>query len=68
MQYVVAIAGFENQNIAIQAPNLFSAAKLLINGQPAEKGTKKGEYKLLRDDGSEAVSGLSHDGRSVGCS
>ena len=55
MQYQVAVAGFEKQNIVIEAPNLFSAAKLLINGQPAAKGEKRGEYKLLRDDGTEAV-------------
>ncbi len=55
MQFQVAVAGFENQNIAIEAPNLFSAAKLLINGQPAAPGEKRGEFKLLRDDGKEVI-------------
>jgi len=55
MQYQVKIDGFESQTIQVQAPGLFSGAKLLVNGQPAPKGPKRNQMALRRDDGAEVV-------------
>jgi hypothetical protein len=55
MQYQVQIEGFESQTIQVQAPGLFSGAKLLVNGQPAPKGPKRNQMALRRDDGAEVV-------------
>ena len=53
--YPVTIPGFENQKIEVKRPGLFTGLKLLVNGQPAPKGNKRGRMLLRRDDGSEIV-------------
>ena len=55
MKYAVPLEGFEGQNIELQAPGLISGAKLLINGEPAPKGKKRGEMLLRRNDGREVI-------------
>jgi len=55
MDYKVEAEGFESQQIAVASAGMFSAAKILQNGQPAPKGKKRGEFLLTRDDGGEVV-------------
>lgn len=54
MGYTVNLEGFEGQNI--EARNSFwSGAKLIINGNPAPKGAKRGEMLLQRNDGRQVT-------------
>ena len=55
MKYPVNLDGFWGQNIEVQGPGLFSGAKLLVNGESAPKGTKRGEMLLQRNDGKQVV-------------
>ena len=55
MQQTVQLKGFENQNIVLQAAGLFSGTQLLVNGEPASAGPKRGQLLLQRDNGEEAV-------------
>ncbi|MEM7335015.1 MAG: hypothetical protein AAF490_23260 [Chloroflexota bacterium] len=55
MQYPISINGFESQNIVVESAGMMSGPKLLVNGQPASAGPKRGQFSLRRDDGSEVV-------------
>ncbi|MEM7110978.1 MAG: hypothetical protein AAF614_01000 [Chloroflexota bacterium] len=55
MEHLVQLKGFENQNIVIQAAGLFSGTQLLVNGEPAPAGPKRGQLLLHRDNGEKAV-------------
>lgn len=50
MGYAVNIEGFEGQNIEFNM-GFWSGAKLLVNGDPAPKGEKRGTMTLTRNDG-----------------
>jgi hypothetical protein len=52
MSYTASIEGFENQNIEV-AVSFWSGPKLLVNGEPAQKGSKRGEMILQRADGKQ---------------
>ncbi|HHB90513.1 MAG TPA: hypothetical protein ENK60_04325 [Anaerolineae bacterium] len=54
-QIPVQVDGFENQTIEVHYPGMFSDRQLLVNGKPAPKGEKRGEMRLVRDDGREVV-------------
>ena len=47
----IEIPGYEGQQIAVEIPRGFGTAKLLINGQLAPAGAKKGQYLIHRNDG-----------------
>jgi hypothetical protein len=55
MKYAVPLEGFEGQNIELQAAGLISGAKLLVNGETAPKGKKRGEMLLRHNDGREVI-------------
>lgn len=55
MNYPVKIEGFEGQTIEVQPAGFFSSQKLLVNGQPASSGKKRGEMVLRRNDGQEVI-------------
>ncbi len=50
MSYAINMDGFEGQKIGVNY-SFWTGAKLLVNGQPAPKGKKRGEMILQRDDG-----------------
>ena len=54
MGYTTNIEGFEGQNIEVNV-SFWTGPKLLVNGVPAQKGAKRGEMLLQRNDGSQAV-------------
>jgi hypothetical protein len=49
------IEGFEGQNIQVEPAGFFTAARLLVDGQPAPKGKKPNQNRLTRNDGREVV-------------
>ena len=55
MNYPIKLEGFEGQTIEVQPAGTFSGYKLLINGQPAPQGPKRGQMLLRRDDGTQAI-------------
>jgi hypothetical protein len=55
MNYPVTLEGFEGQTIEVQSPGTFSGYKLLINGQPAPDGPKRGQMLLRRNDGTQVI-------------
>jgi hypothetical protein len=71
------IEGLEGQDIAVQPASLWTPPQLLVNGQPAPKGVKRGTMLLRRNDGTEVtanwkptflgldVPGLQVDGKPV---
>ena len=54
MDYKVNTEGFEGQNIEVKT-GFWAGPKLLVNGEPAQKGSKRGEMILKRNDGKQVV-------------
>lgn len=54
MRYDVKLENFEGQNIEVDS-SFFSGVKLLINGEPAPKGEKRGEFVLQSNDGRQVT-------------
>ena len=54
MSYIAKIEGFEYQNIEAKV-SFWSGPKLLVNGEPASKGSKRGEMVLQRNDGRQVT-------------
>jgi len=54
MGYKANIEGFDGQNIEVKV-SFWSGPKLLVNGQPAPKGNKRGEMLLQRNDGRQVI-------------
>ena len=52
MNYPVIIEGFEGHQIEFKPQGFFSSYKLIINGKVAEKGPKRGQIILIKNDGS----------------
>ncbi len=55
MKYPITLKGLEGQTIEVQTAGMLSGPKLLVNGQPAAKGPKRGQMTLRRNDGQEVV-------------
>jgi hypothetical protein len=56
MNYATNIEGFEGQNIEVSS-SFWSGPKLLVNGEAASKGSKRGEMTLQRNDGKKVIAG-----------
>jgi hypothetical protein len=41
--------------LEVLAPGFFSGPRLLVDGEPAPKGPKRGQMLLRRDDGSQVI-------------
>ena len=54
MGYTANIEGFEGQNIEVII-GFWAGPKLLVNGEPAQKGSKRGEMVLQRNDGKQVI-------------
>lgn len=57
MGYKVNAEGFEGQDIEIVV-SFWTGTKLLVNGEKAEKGPKRGQLLLKRNDGKEVIATL----------
>jgi len=55
MTQPIQLEGFEGQQIEVKTAGIFSGAKLLVNGEPAKKGPKRGQMLLQKNDGSEVI-------------
>jgi hypothetical protein len=55
MKYAVTLEGFQGHAIEVQPPGLLNGPMLLVDGQPAEKGAKRGEMILRKNDGKQVV-------------
>ncbi len=55
MTFPLSLDGFDGQAIAVQPATFFAGPKLLVNGQPAPKGPKRGTMLLRRNDGTDVV-------------
>lgn len=58
MNYPLTVAGFEGRALMLQTSSFFAGPKLLLDGFPAPKGPKRGQFALLRNDGSQAIAEL----------
>lgn len=58
MQYPITVPGFDLRNIVVQLGGIMSTPKILIDGEPAPKGPKTGQFLLRRNDGAEAIAQL----------
>ena len=58
MKYPLNVPGFENRQLVLDAGGFLSGAKLLIDGKPANKGPKRGQLLLRRNDGTEVIAQL----------
>ena len=54
-RYPLKLDGFEGQTLEVQPPGVLSGPKLLVNGQPAPAGPKRGQMALRRNDGREVL-------------
>ncbi|MCE7980162.1 MAG: hypothetical protein DYG89_03135 [Caldilinea sp. CFX5] len=55
MNYSLNLAGFEGQRLEVKPSGFFSGPQLLVNGQAAAKGPKRGQLLLPRSDGRAVV-------------
>jgi hypothetical protein len=55
MQYLIKVDGFEGHQIAVTSDEFISNPKLLIDGQPAPNGQKRGEFIVYRNNGSKGI-------------
>jgi hypothetical protein len=58
MRYTVQAAGFSRQPVMLETAGITGSPRLLQNGEPAPKGSRRGTFVLRRDDGREAVARL----------
>jgi hypothetical protein len=58
MEYPLNLPGFEGRQLSLQTAGFFSGPKLLLDGQPAPPGPKRGQFALRRNDGTQAVAEL----------
>jgi hypothetical protein len=55
MRYPLVLKGFEGQTLEVQPAGILSGPQLLVNGQPAAKGPRRGLMLLRRNDGRQVV-------------
>ena len=55
MDYPINLPGFEGQTIVVKSAGMWKGPQLLVNGQPAPKGAKRGEMMLQANNGSAVV-------------
>ncbi len=55
MEFPVTVEGFEGHKLSLTAQGLLFSPKLLVDGHPAPKGRKGGQFVLRRNDGTEAI-------------
>ena len=58
MQHYVHAEGFEGRQLVVESAGFFSGPRLMLDGQPAPKGPKRGQLLLRRNDGSDVIAQL----------
>jgi hypothetical protein len=55
MRYQVNIPELPGRKIEVELPGVFSSATLLVDGQPATKGPKRGQFTVRGTDGRDSL-------------
>jgi len=58
MEATIEFPGLEGRRLVLRASGMFSKAKLFLDGQPAPRGSKRGQFVLRRNDGSQVIAQL----------
>jgi len=58
MQHSIQAEGFEGRQVIFESSGWFAGPRLLIDGQPASKGPKRGQFLLRRNDGVDVIAQL----------
>lgn len=58
MEFTVEPAGFSGTRLTVRSGDFLRGPKLLVNGQPAAKGPKRGQFLVPRGSGPAAVAHL----------
>ena len=58
MQHYVHAEGFEGRQLVVESAGFFSGPRLMLDGQPASKGPKRGQLLLRRNDGVDVIAQL----------
>ena len=58
MQYYIPAEGFEGRQLIVETAGWFSGPRLLLDGQPASKGPKRGQLLIRRNDGVDVIAQL----------
>jgi hypothetical protein len=58
MQHYVPAEGFEGRQLVVESAGFFSGPRLMLDGQPASKGPKRGQLLLRRNDGVDVIAQL----------
>jgi hypothetical protein len=59
MGYKLDVDGFEGQDIEVVV-SFWTGARLFVNGKKAEKGPRRGQLVLKRNDGKEVIASFKH--------
>ena len=54
-QLAVSIPGFTRQKVEVIPPGFFKGIQLLVNGKPAPRGARRGDYQLTNDKGQTVI-------------
>jgi hypothetical protein len=58
MQHSIQAEGFEGRQLIVESSGWLAGPRLIIDGQPASKGPKRGQLLLRRNDGIDVVAQL----------
>ena len=58
MQHSIQVEGFEGRRLTVESSGWLSGPRLTIDGQPAPKGPKRGQFLLPRNDGVVVIAQL----------
>ena len=51
MKYFVKLDGFDGQEIVLETATFLKGSRLYVNGKPAKKGNRRGQFILTDDNG-----------------
>ena len=58
MRYPVSLPELPGRRIEVELAGIFSSPRILVDGQPANKGAKRGEFLVRGADGRDVTVGL----------
>ena len=58
MRYPLSLPELPGRRVELELPGIFSAARILVDGQPAARGAKRRQFLLRGSDGREQIIAL----------
>ncbi len=58
MQHYINAEGFEGRQLVVESAGFFAGPRLMLDGQPASKGPKRGQLLIRRNDGIDVIAQL----------